>query len=360
MLEPFRSIAIAGAWGYIGLKFLEAARQIGMKTAVYDPGPEPPGVDLHGLERYTDEAAFYAAPADLFHLALHPEHRKAGLTTLLARSRQEPISVLCEKPMAMPGHPEQCDEVIAAADASDAVVLYDFPELFDPITQRIVDVLAEKRNLRLTSLYVQRSKDREDPANSRNYKRMVSIQYQESVHCLAFVLFVLGHARGSFDGVFANGLTATATAVSYAPPNPDAYPEPVDGRCDFNLQLGPVAVSGRTDFTRGAPWAKTRIIEGTANGRPLRIEADYLEGQKRLVIDGRTHDDVVQTDSYVEVIRTFDRWRRSIPRAELMTGHFPHPRFAKLAYQLSTVLYTASHAGQPVTLPSLAALESLG
>ena len=38
--------------------------------------------------------------ADLFHLAVHPEHRQAALVQLLDRSRTEPIFVLCEKPDA--------------------------------------------------------------------------------------------------------------------------------------------------------------------------------------------------------------------------------------------------------------------
>ena len=259
--------------------------------------------------------------------------------------------------MAMPGHAEQCDEVIAAVDASEAVVLYDFPELFDPITQRIVDVLAEKRDVRLTSLYVQRSKDREDPANPRNYKRMVSIQYQESVHCLAFVLHVLGHACGSFDDVFSHGLTAAATAVRYTPPNPDAYPEPVDGRCDFTLQLGPVAVSGKTDFTRGASWAKTRIIEGTADGRPLRIEADYLEGRKRLVIDGQR---ARRRDANELLRRGAPHVRPLAPLGSPCRTHdrpLPAPALRQTGLSALGRALRGQPCGRPVALPTSVALD---
>ena len=36
-----RSIAIAGAWGYIGRKFLDVALARGLTTYVHDPGPMP-------------------------------------------------------------------------------------------------------------------------------------------------------------------------------------------------------------------------------------------------------------------------------------------------------------------------------
>src|SRR3954469_20753728 len=80
-----RSIAIAGAWGYIGRKFLEVALAHGLKTYVYDPGPAPEGLDLGRLTRVGDEAAFYRLDADLFHLAVHPEHSRAEI--LLQRER---------------------------------------------------------------------------------------------------------------------------------------------------------------------------------------------------------------------------------------------------------------------------------
>ena len=40
-----RSIAIAGAWGYIGRKFLDVALANGLETYVFDPGPMPEDVD---------------------------------------------------------------------------------------------------------------------------------------------------------------------------------------------------------------------------------------------------------------------------------------------------------------------------
>ncbi|MFH1568183.1 MAG: hypothetical protein ABIL09_09315 [Gemmatimonadota bacterium] len=93
-----RSIAIAGAWGYIGRKLTDAALELGLETSVYDPGPPPPDAPLDRVTRLTDEEAFFRLPADLFHLALHPEHRGRALDILLGRARTEPILVLNEKP----------------------------------------------------------------------------------------------------------------------------------------------------------------------------------------------------------------------------------------------------------------------
>lgn len=366
------SLAIAGAWGYIGQKFLSAGQTLGQKLYVYDPGPAPADVNWNGVTRLDDPTQFYELPADLFHLAVHPDQRRAGLEQLLRRSRAEPIFVLCEKPMAQPEHPEHCEELLRATSNSGVVLLYDFPELYDPLFDRILKYLDGFQSVQIETLEVQRSKDREDPAIPRNRKLMLPIQYQESVHCLAFVLFLLAHMRrgrtqsgsrieernsglpsgetersspvGSppLAAVFRDGLTVQATSLPYRPPNPEDYRYVVDGRCGYELQIGGVAVRGLTDFRRGAPWAKRRVIRGTADGRPFVIQADFLEGQKRLVLDGEAQASVTGTDSYAEVLKACGHWYRTISRAALMQGLYPNPAFARVTYQLSSILWRSS------------------
>lgn len=353
-----QSIAIAGAWGYIGRKFLDAALALGLRTYVYDPGPAPADLAAERAIRIAAEESFYQLQADLFHLALHPEHRRRGLAILLERSRAEPIVILCEKPMAAPEHPEECGRIIDAADRARAVVLYDFPELYDPLTRRIREHLARFRDVRIESIHLQRSKDREDPAQRRNYKRMVTIQYQESVHCLAFALYTLAGLRGGDpEALFADGLSVAAASEPYCPPNPEAYPRVVDGRCEFRLALAGATIEGRTDFKRGAPWAKRRILRGTADGRPFVIEVDYLEGCKRLTIDGEEQAIDPAADSYAAVIETLGDWRAAASARELMTGLYPNPRFARLTYQLSSALWRSSRERKPIALASLEALQ---
>jgi predicted dehydrogenase len=354
LTEPYpRTIAIAGAWGYIGRKFLDAALGLGLRVAVHDPVPAPPEIDPGRIDRIERAEDFYRLRAELFHLALHPEHRHAGLDALLARSPSEPIAVLVEKPMALPERPEDCAATLRAIERSRAAVLYDFPELFDPMTRRIVDFLGGFRRARIEAVRLERSKDREDPADPRNYKHMVSIPFQESVHCLAFALHLLGRLGGGLAGALGGGLRARAAAQPYEPPNPEAYPRVVEGRVDYRLALGETLVEGKTDFKRGAEPTKRRTIVGTGDGRPFRIEAEYLEGRKRLVIDGRPHDDVTATNSYAEVIKTFGAWLRERSRDELLAGPYPNPAMAHAAYRLSGVLWRSSFHGETVSLGSL-------
>ena len=42
------------------------------------------------IDRIADEETFYRLDADLFHLALHPEHRKRGLAILRERAAAQP------------------------------------------------------------------------------------------------------------------------------------------------------------------------------------------------------------------------------------------------------------------------------
>lgn len=350
------SLAIAGAWGYIGRKFLDAAVRRQIPTTVYDPASAPGDVALDRFARARDEGEFYRLPADLFHLATHPEHRHTGQRILLDRAQRETVSVLNEKPMALPESPDACAQIVAQTTAGSALMLYDFPELYDPLTHRILDRLRSYRDVRLTEFTVRRAKDREAPDKPRNYKRMVPIQYQESVHCLAFVLFVLGNVHGGVGAVLDDGIRIRATSDPYAPPNPDAYAHPVDGRCRFAVELGSVHIDGLTDFKRGAEFTKRRTLRGVGDGRPLCIEVDYLEGHKRLCFDGVEQTVDAREDSYESVLRTFVRLRRTVKRGELMSGVYPNPAFARITYQLSAALWRASHQREEVRLADEAAL----
>ncbi len=348
------SIAIAGAWGYIGRKFLDVALVHGLTTYVHDPGPVPADIDPGRLTRVTHEADFYRLPADFFHLAVHPEHRRLDL--LLARG--EPLLILDEKPMAAPERPERCREVIEAVDASPAIVLFDFPELFDPLTARILDFLAGFEVVTLREIEVQRSKDREDPANPRNYKRMVAIQYQETVHCLAFVLHLLASRTGNVRAALSGGIRISGRSDPYEPPNPGDYPQVVDGRCRYRVSFGDVRVEGTTDFKRGAAWAKRRVIRGVGDGAPFEIEASYLEGGKYLRINGVDQSCDPKSSSYEHVLTTSYQWARQLGRARLMEGPFPNPRFAQVTYQLSGALWRSCHEGAEIAFGSADELDS--
>jgi predicted dehydrogenase len=351
------SMAIAGAWGYIGRKVLAAALRRGLQVYAYDPSPAPADLPPQAVTRLLDESSFYELKVDLFHLALHPEARHRGQTLLLRRAEAEPLFILNEKPIAAPESPEEARPLIEAVDRSQAVMLYDFPELFDPLTRRITEYMTSFRQVEISSIVVERSKDREDPAIPRNYKRMLPIQFQESVHCLAYALYVAATLRGRFEAVLEEGLSVSARAAPYRPPNPEAYAYPVDGRCEFRLSLGKLIVEGLTNFQRGAPWAKRRILRGRADGQPFVIEADYLEGGKQLRINGADQGWEAAASSYEAILATLARWRASIPPATLLRGVYPNPRLAWFAFQLSGALWRSSHEGRRIDLADLKALN---
>jgi hypothetical protein len=355
---PLQSVAIAGAWGYIGRKVLDAALRRGLRTYVYDPGPFPAELQAETVTRISDESAFYSAKADLFHLALHPESRQTGLQSLLGRSQSEPIWILNEKPMVSPECPEQAPAIIESVDRSRAVMLYDFPELFDPLTRRIVGYLTQFKAWQLDTMTLERSKDREDPAIARNYKRMLPIQFQESVHCLAFLIDLLATLRGGLEAMLPDGVTVRATSSPYVPPNPELYPYVVDGRCDYQLELGRLTVDGITNFKRGAAWSKRRILRGRADGQPFVIEADYLEGSKYLRINGVDQRWEATSSSYEAILSTLDQWRAEVPATTLLRGVYPNPRLAWIAFQLSGALWKSSHEQKPIKMNDLAALKA--
>jgi hypothetical protein len=171
---------------------------------------------------------------------------------------------------------------------------------------------------------------------------MVPIQYQESVHCLAYVLFVLARLYGSLAEVIDGGVSVRAESEPYSPPNPEMYPYVVDGRCNYQVSLGRVQIEGRTDFKAGAEFTKRRVLRGSGDGQPFCIEAEYLEGRKRLRINGVEQTADPLANSYESVLQTFTRWRREFSREELLEGIYPNPSFAWITYQLSSALWRAS------------------
>lgn len=324
----------------------------------FDPSADHLKAALPDVHWLATEAEFYALGADLFHLAMHPEHRDRAFDTLLDRSHREPITILCEKPMAAPEDPEKCWAIRQAIDRARAVVLYDFPELYDPLLGRIMQFLRGFKDVRIDSIDVQRSKDREDPANPRNRKRMVSIQFQESVHCLAFALHVLSAFAGGVEALLNQGCSLEGTSRIYRPPNPEDYPYAVDGYCEYQALLGTTVVKGCTNFLRGAPWAKRRVLRGTGDGQAFTIVADFLEGAKQLLINGESQSDVLGTDSYEEVIKTCGTWCRQETAESLPRGLYPHPRFAHVTYQLSSMLWRSCHDQQSLHRATLADVMS--
>jgi predicted dehydrogenase len=265
--------------------------------------------------------------------------------------------ILNEKPMAEPHRPETCRRLVEAADASRAVMLYDFPELFDPLTERVLGHLEQFRDVRLTGLSVQRSKDREDPGNPRNEKRMVPIQYQETVHCLAFALYLLAALKGGVANCLDGGVTVEGESEPYRPPNPEAYPYVVDGRCRYAMTLAGVRVEGLTDFKRGAEWAKRRVIRGVGDGEPFEIDVSFLEGKKHLRINGEDRSCDPNGSSYEHILATAFRWSREVDRTRLMSGLYPNPRFTRVTYQLSSALWRSCRDRGAVAFGSAADLD---
>ncbi len=361
------TIAIAGAWGYIGRRILNAAISLGVRPIVFDPGPLPKDVDPERITRIADQETFYRTPANLYHLALHPEHRQRALDILLERSQNpdrrdngtspahKRILILNEKPMAPPEDPVECARLIARVNSSQAIMLFNFPELFHPMTLAIGNYLRQFRHVEIQSMTMQRSKDREAD-RPRNYKRMVPIQHQETVHCLAFMLWLLGEAKQSLDGALADGLRVVAQSQPYQPPNPHEYPYVVDGRCEYELHWGATQIRGVSDFKKNATWSKRRTIRGVGDGKPFVIEADYLEDRQYLSINGETPVNTAGLDSYQAVIQTFWNWTTHHSRKELLSGPFPNPEFTRLTYQLSSLLWRSSYLGQPIQIADRCAL----
>jgi hypothetical protein len=124
------------------------------------------------------------------------------------------------------------------------------------------------------------------------------------------------------------------------------------------MASGEVTIRGLTDFTKGAEWCKRRMIKGVGDGRPFTIEADYLEGEKYLIIDDVDQGIDPRASSYENIISTLGQWRERNGDEELRSGVYPTAPFAQLTYQLSSALWKSSQEGATIELASIAALRA--
>ncbi len=349
-----RSLAVAGGWGYIGRHFVDAAVALNIPVYVRDPGPIPTGVDRNRVNIVGNDDDFYGLGADFYHIGLHPQHRRAALRRLADRMLNgDRFIVLNEKPMAAPESPEECLNLRQLVEAAGMCMFFDFPELFDPMTLRVRAFLRSFDRVRIDEMHMTRSKDREDPANPRNYKIMVPIQHQETVHCLAWVFTCLAETRSGLDHLWDEGVSVEGESAPYHPPNPGDYPHAVDGRFEGSVRFGSSLVHLLTDFTAGAPRTKRRTVRGVGDGEPFVIEAEYLEGHKFLAINGKDVGFAQDANVYQAVIRQGWQWYQHpvLDDAAL----YPTPDFAYRAYLLSAMLWDACHLGGPRGADSLEA-----
>ena len=292
------------------------------------------------------EEQFYELDADLFHIATHPKLRQ-GVYRLLDRGRH----VNVEKPMAHPAHPDECSRLRAAAAVSSGTVLFDFVDVFNPRTFQIRSILSQLKEYSdfcITRVHCERSKDREDARNLRNRKVMVPIQYHETAHCLALLLFVMDRSS-SFAGAFPDGLTIAALSAPYDPPNPEDYEYGVvDGKVAGEIRAGGLTIGIRTDFKRrGTGPFKCFRVEGIAGRRYFRVEAIYDGLGERVLFNGKAAAPCDAASRHQNIVRRSWRWHREAP-----TGLRPDADFAWLVFGLSAALWASCHEGREIRIES--------
>ena len=354
-------MAIAGAFGYIGKHFLEAAINLGIPNIyVYDKKPIPQDLDPNDFTSFNSPEEFYSLDVDFWHLALHPQDR-----ALIPKNRRDPNQesplalllekqtlALIEKPMASPETPDECRAILEAVRSSPATFQYDYLGLFDSTTKRVLTYLSSLKNPRIHSINSQVSKPREDPEVERNYIIIVPMPFQEVVHPLSFILQSIG-----LDALN-QGITVSASSLPYNPPNPQDYPYVVDGMCDFSLEIGDIEISGCTNFKdqtpdgQPTPFQKINVIQGVSDNGPFEIVANFQEDGRSLLINGDIQD-ISSSSSYEQAILTLWDWYNSSSRSELMQGNFPNPSFTFITYQLSSILWSSSFHNQEIKLTSL-------
>jgi hypothetical protein len=278
---------------------------------------------------------------------------------LLERARIEPMLVLCEKPMAPPQDPRMCPRIVQAVSATQAVWMYNFLELYDPMTHAIIEWLRQSGEVKIHTIETYRGKEREDPDNPRNYKPIVSIEYQEAIHDMAFLLYLFGALAGNLQRALRGRvLVRTLERQPYNPPNKNEYSREVNGSCKYHMLIGSTDIEGQVSFKEGAPKAKWKVLRGIADGQPFVIRTSTQEDNKWLKINGTYRDFAVSASTYEATIQTLWSWYEGVPHKELMMAGaiYPNPVFAWAAYQLSGALWCSGWRNATVEFGSFGKL----
>ncbi|NLV40952.1 MAG: hypothetical protein GXY15_06965 [Candidatus Hydrogenedentes bacterium] len=341
------ALAVAGGWGHIGGCFARAALGAGVRVFVHDPGPRPQDEALADAVEVRAAEEFYALPVPFYHLALQPAHRDTAFSLLAARPEEagNPL-VLVEKPLAPPFDRERALRARDTAASLPGTVLFDFIELYRPLTRTVFEYLSSFQHCRIHEIALTRTKDREDPAVPRNHIVTLPVQYQETVHCAAWALACLEHVSA---GLPENGaVEAWGTSAPHSPPNPERYPEPVDGFFEGGIALGETRVTFLTDFRRGTPRSQYRRVVGEGDGRRFVLETEYLPGAAWLKINGESVPLPREDSPHLEALR--GAWRCHLDRMNGTPRHMPlpGPAFAHRTWLVSTLLWNAAH-GKPAT-----------
>ena len=342
------SIAIAGSEGFMGQNIVKAALGLDIEDIILSDPRIDPG-RYAGLRNVRSVVPhhFNDIDAGLFHFATHPGQR-SPMYRLIERG----CHINVEKPMVHPENPMEAEAIFDALEASNATLLYDFLEMFNPRTLAIVEMLKNMGDAQLDHITFIRGKNRENLWNPRNESPMLPIEYQETVHCMAYLVNLFANQQGvydiNFESVFPKGFTVWAKSRRYDAPNPEKYPYVVDGYCAGTIDIGECTVDFLTNFKRGAEKTKRKIMLGHNAYHSIDIEVNDQLGQEYLRINGAEHQPKGEQDQYKSVI--LGSWQM---HQEMMQGKRavrPDARFAWLAFGLCGAIFMSSYLQTEVAL----------
>lgn len=350
-MNTSKTIAIAGCSGYIGTHMTQAALALDMKVLGIDPFLNSAYLSHPNFTAIDTIDDFCDQHADVYYLALQPNHRDPYLARLIPKNR----FIFSEKPMARARDPHICDEIVAALAQSQATMRYNFLLIYNPITDHILQYLRQHQNISISYIKSVFEKNRESRRNDRNKKFMEPIQYQESIHSLALMLVLRGEALKyditNFDAVFPGGLIAVGESSPYDAPSTD-YDTVPDGRFFGNLTTSRFRMDVITNFKRfdqkhfPTRQQKKVTISGQADGKEFTIEADYQRGREMLRINN--------TDIVLPPFRPYEHiWQSLLEPTQQNTPFILADQYlARRAYQISALLWHASFSKKEIMIQS--------
>jgi hypothetical protein len=350
-MNTAKTIAIAGCSGYIGTHMTQAALALGLQVYGIDPQLQNSLVNQTHFTAVDTIESFCHLNADIYYLALQPNHRPPYLNHLIPDGR----FIFSEKPMARARDPHVCDQLVDQLANASATMRYNFLLIYNPITEHILQYLRAHKNVSISYMKSVFEKNRESRRNDRNKKFMEPIQYQESIHSLALMLFLRGETLSydiqNFDQVFPQGLIAVGESSPYDAPSPD-YDTIPDGRFYGTLTTSGFRMDIITNFKRldqqhfPTRQQKKVTLSGVADGKPFTIEADYQRDREMLRINN--------TNISLPNFRPYEYiWQKLILPNDPNAPHIKtDEQLAKRAYQISALLWHTSFTKQEVVVHS--------
>ena len=235
-----------------------------------------------------DEKKFYSLDLDYFVIAAPPSQRKQILKYFDKNS-----NALIEKPVSTTQDTKTAKAWRDKLSKSNSLILFDFPELFDPLTFTALNFFTEKSKLKNKigtlkpcAYYLSRTKNREQN-NAFCRRETEDIELDESAHALAFLAFMEQNMEEKLS------MPTNIHNIGRHYESPVKGRKRVFGEAFSIMEMNNKPVMIEDSFKDPLAWKRRKIVSQNEKKENFTVMVDYWESSKSIFVYGPDNNEKV-------------------------------------------------------------------